>query len=228
MNRRSITISISGIITLLTTIIIGLLCMDDWPGLTGWAFCAILWSEFVFFSGLVFTEWAAAKTEQIITRSALYVLLSGYAILNILVSILFIAFFQEAASAFAGIEVVLFALSAIAIVISLTASKSIRQSNELTLHNVLNIDSMIERLNKLAVTPKCEAYSPSLRKAGEKLRFADHSVQVPEDAEINNTISSIEIDVANDSGNMDDKIKANLIQLNTLIAKRKISAKRTV
>ncbi len=226
MNRRSITISISGIITLLTTIIIGLLCMDDWPGLTGWAFCAILWSEFVFFSGLVFTEWAAAKTEQIITRSALYVLLSGYAILNILVSILFIAFFQEAASAFAGIEVVLFALSAI--VISLTASKSIRQSNELTLHNVLNIDSMIERLNKLAVTPKCEAYSPSLRKAGEKLRFADHSVQVPEDAEISNTISSIEIDVANDSGNMNDKIKANLIQLNTLIAKRKISAKRTV
>lgn len=225
MNRRSITISICGAITLLATIMIGILCIKDWSGLTGWTFCAMLWSELVFFGGLVFTEWAAAKTEQIITRSALYVLLSGYAIINIFVSILFTSLFPEATAAFAGIKIGLLALFAIAVVVSLTASKSIRQSNEFTLQNISNVESMIERLNRLAVTPECEAYASSLRKACEDLRFTDSSVSVPEDAEINNTLSSVEIDITNNAENADETIKASLIQLNTLIAKRKISVK---
>jgi hypothetical protein len=50
---------------------------------------------------------------------------------NIPVSILFIAFFKKATTAFTVIEVILFAVVFIAVVVSLAAGRSVRQSNEL-------------------------------------------------------------------------------------------------
>ena len=131
MNRRSIIIFICGVITLSATIMISMTCIDDWSGLTGWAFSAMLWSEIFFFGGLVFAEWAAGKGEQIMIRAALYVLLSGYVTVNIPVSVLFIAFFKKATTAFTVIEVILFAVVFIAVVVTLAAGRSVRQSNEL-------------------------------------------------------------------------------------------------
>lgn len=56
MNRRSKTILVSGVILLIATIIVSLICIDDWSGVTGWAFVTMLWSEVVLFGGLVFVE----------------------------------------------------------------------------------------------------------------------------------------------------------------------------
>lgn len=224
MNRRSMTISISGVIALLATIIIAIFCIHDWSGLTGWAFSTILWSEIIFFGGLVFVEWVAEKTEQLITRSALYVWFSGYAIVNIPVSILFILFFKQAISAFIVIEVLLLAVVVIAIVLSLSISKGIHQSNKSTMEHVISVESMVERLNKLAVTPTCKAYASALRKMGEELRFTDCSVGVKEDEEISKVIAEMEIDAANDDEKAGNTIRDNLVKLKDLIAKRKLSA----
>ena len=223
MKRRSITISISGVIVLLATIIISAICIDDWSGLTGWAFSAILWSEIIFFCGLVFVEWIAERTEQIITRASLYVILSAYAIINIPGSILYIAFYKDACTSFAVVEVALLSLAAVAIVVSLATSKSIRQSNEKTMNAVATIEAMVERLNKLAIAPECKVYSSALKKVSEDLKFTDISVSVPEDAEIDGAISSIEVAVISESENATETIKEALIRLNSLISKRKIS-----
>lgn len=82
MNRRSKTILLSGIIAVIATIIIALVCIDDWTGLTGWAFATMLWSELVFVGGLVFVEWVANRTEQIVTRSTVYTVTTAYAVIN--------------------------------------------------------------------------------------------------------------------------------------------------
>lgn len=92
--------------------------------------------------------------------------------------------------------------------------------------NVINIESMIERLNKLAVTSECEAYTSSLRKDGEELRFTDTSVGVREDAEISDIISSIETDVAYENEITGETMKADLVTLHSLIAKRKLFTKK--
>lgn len=198
MNRQNITISIAGVIILLVTITISTLCIDDWSGLTGWAFATMLWSELLFFAGLVFVEWVAARTEQIITRTALYTLLSAYAIVNIPVSIIYLAFFKEAATSFIIVEVVLLAVVAIAVVATLTISKSVHQSNEKTMNSVVMVESLIERMNKLALTPNCEKYSSQLKKMSDSLRFTDTSVVVQEDTEIIDAISIIELEFSNE------------------------------
>lgn len=227
MNRRSKTILLSGIIAVIATIIIALVCIDDWTGLTGWAFATMLWSELVFVGGLVFVEWVAKRTEQIVTRSTVYTVATAYAVINFIVSIPYIAFFKEANTSFVVIQTVLFAVAAIAIVISLSASKGISNANEKTMKSVANAEALIERLDKLAKNPNCENFSSTLKKVSEDLRYTDISATVSEDAEINEVISAIEIEIADSSENTAENIKASLIRLNALVAQRKISASAT-
>jgi hypothetical protein len=223
MKRRSITISIIGVITLIVTIIISTLCIADWSGLTVLAFSTIIWTEVVFFGGMVLVEWAAERTEQVFTRSALYVLFSAYAVINIPVSILYIAFLKQARTSFVIVEVVLLAVIAIIMVVSLSASKRVYQCNQKTMENLAGIEAMIERLNKLAVSPECETYSSALKKLSDDLRFTDISASAPEDTEIAVAISSIEIEVKSAGENTAETIKETLVRLNSLIAQRKLA-----
>lgn len=224
MNRRAIAISISGVIILFATIIISVLCIDDWSGLTGWAFGVMLWSEIVFFGGLVLVEWAAEKTEQIIIRSSIYALISAYTAVNIPVSVLYIAFFKEAIISFAIIEIVLLSIIVIAISVFLAASNGVRQSSENIMANRMNIELMIERLNKLAVEPGCDAYSSVLKRLSDDLRFSGLSTSVSEDVEIDKAISAIEIEIGGEGETSSEGIKATMIRLNSLIAQRKLAA----
>lgn len=224
MKRRSITISISGLITLIATIITFTLCIDDWSGLTGWAFSTMLLTEVIFFGGLVLVERVAERTEQIIARSTLYALLSAYAVINIPVSIIYMAFFKAANTSFAVFEVILLSIFVIAVVVSLATSKSIRHSNDNTMNTVAAIEALIDRLNRLAVSPQCNAYSALLKKLSDDLRFTDISASVPEDAEIDGIISVIEVELSNENENSAETVKSALVRLNTLIAQRKLTA----
>lgn len=222
MNRRSKTILISGIITIFATVIISLLSIDDWSGLIGWAFTAMLWSEAVFFGGLILVECISEKTEPIITRSVLYTVISVYAGIDFFVSIFYMTLFEEANTSFAVVQVSLLAIVAIAIVILLATSKGVHRANEKTMKAVVNTESMIEKLNKLAMTPGYEQFASTLKKLSDDLRFTDISKSVPEDAEIREIISSIEIESGSNETTYEN-IKAKLVRLNTLISQRKLS-----
>lgn len=223
MDRRSKTILLSGSIAFIATIVISILCIDDWSGLTGWAFGTMLWSEVVFISGLIFVEWVSEETEQIITKSALYAFISAYAVINILTSILYIACFKEAVTSFVVIQVALFAITAILIIVSLTTGKSVYKANEQTMKAAANMEAMVERLNKLAANPECERFSSTLKKLSEDLRYTDISVSVPEDAEISDVLSKVEIEIGNSNEKIAEDIKAAVVRLNSLIAQRKVS-----
>lgn len=223
MNKRSKSIFLSGFIVFAATIMIAMLCIDDWSGLTGLAFSTMLFAEIVFFAGLISVEWIAEKTEQVIARSAVYTLVFGYAAANILVSILYIVFFKDKVTSFAVIQVVLLAAAAIAVIVSLTAGKSIYQSNKNTMKAVINAEALIERLNQLAVSPACTDFSSSLRKSSDDLRFTDISKSVQEDADISDVISAIEIESNHSSERTFETIKTALIRLNSLIEQRKLT-----
>lgn len=224
MNIRGKTISISGVIILIATIIIATLCIDDWSRLTVLAFSTMLLTEIVFFGGLIFIEWISEKTEQLITRSSLYVLLSFYLVISILLSILYMVFFKEATTSFVIIQVILLAIITIAIMVSLAVSKSIYKSNEKTMTTLTSVEEMITRLNKLAALPKCAVYSSAIKKLSDNLRFTDVSVNVPEDAEIDGAISTIEIEATIENEDAAETIKETLIHLNSLIAQRKVTS----
>ncbi len=222
MNRRN-AISICGIITFIATIILSKMCIDDWSGLTKWAFGTILGSEIVFFSGLLFAEYISQKTEQIITRVALYVLLSAYMLINVAVSVVFITSYKDENTSFVNTEVIIHALLFIAIIVFLTAGRSIYKSNRKTMANLANAEAMIGRLNKLAALDKCLAYRSALNKISDELRFSDISSPVLEDMEINKAISVIELEIVNDTETSEKVIKDALINLKSLVAQRNIT-----
>lgn len=223
MNRRSKTILVSGVISLIATIIVSLICINDWSGLTGWAFVTMLWSDVALFGGLVFVEWSAEKSGQIITRSSLYAIIVAYAIINFLISIFYMTLAKEAATSFAVVQVVILAVASVGIVISLAASKGVQISNEHTAKAVENAEAMIERLNKLALCPEYERFASVLKNASEDLRFTDISKSVAEDAEISNVISTIEVEIGSTDESTYERVKTALVHLNTLISQRKIS-----
>ena len=221
MKRRSIILATSGAIIVFATVIISLLCIKDWSGLTKGAFCAILWSEIAFFGGAIFVEYAARKTEQVITRSALYSTLSCYAVTNMIVSTLCIACFRQAVTAYAVTEVVLLAIAAVVIVVSLSASKGVYQASEGTRNQLAAVEALIARLDKLAAASAYQAYSAALKKLSEDLRFTDMTVSAPEDSGIEQAISAIEMEGGNEDSS--ETIKANLVRINTLINQRKLT-----
>ena len=223
MNRRSKAILLSGVILLIATAALLLLCINDWSGLTKLASSTILWSEIAFFGGLLFVERVAQKTEQVITRSSVYFLLSAYAVINILVSIVYITFFKQSFTSFLVFQIVLFAVVAIAILIFLTASRSIYKANAQTNQTVAGVQAMVDRLNELALNPEYDHFSSTLKKLSEDLRFTDLSTNAPEDAEILDAISAIEIELGHLNENTGETVKSTLVRLNSLINQRKVS-----
>lgn len=228
MNRRSKASLIIGAIVLLVTVITSLLCVDDWTemmqtGVMGWAFVTLLWAEAAFFGGLVFVEWYSRRSEQIITRSALYVIIPSYAVIEFVVSVLYMTLLKEASGSFVIVQIALLVVTVIVMVVFLSASKGVHAANESAMSAAANIDAMVERLNKLAFDPECERFASTIKKLRDDLRFTDTSKVAVEDAEIADVISAIEVELTGRDDSANEKIKAALVRLNTLISQRKIS-----
>lgn len=223
MYRRSKTILISGIITIIATIIILLLFIKDWPGVTGLAVAAIIWSEMAFFGGLIFVEWLSKKCEQIIVRSAVYFIILAYSSINILISIIFMMVLKWFTNSFIVIELVLLTISIIMLLVSVTAGSSIAESNASTMGAVTDMGVIVGRLDKLANNPECREFSSTIKKLSDDLRFTYNSKKLPEDIEIDKAVEELEILAGDRREAIHEKMNKKLVHLNTLIANRKIA-----
>ena len=223
MYRRSIIILISGAITLMASIIIFLLSIKDWSGVTSLAVVAIVWSELVFFGGLTFVEWISKKVEQLIIRPSMYFIIAVYTGINILISILYMMLFKWFVIHFIIIEIALLVISIIFTLISILSASSVRNSNEYTMKSVANMENIILMLDKLAISPECNDFATTIKKLKENLNFTDISKIVPEDKEIVEVVGDIETLISCKDETRNEKINKNLVILDTLIAKRKIA-----
>lgn len=223
MYRRSIIILISGAITLMASIIIFLLSIKDWSGVTSLAVVAIVWSELVFFGGLTFVEWISKKVEQLIIRPSMYFIIAVYTGINILISILYMMLFKWFVIRFIIIEIALLVIAIIFTLISILSASSVRNSNEYTMKSVANMENIILMLDKLAISPEYNDFATTIKKLKENLKFTDISKIVPEDKEIVEVVGDIETLISCKDETRNEKINKNLVILDTLIAKRKIA-----
>lgn len=223
MYRRSIIILISGAITLMASIIIFLLSIKDWSGVTSLAVVAIVWSELVFFGGLTFVEWISKKVEQLIIRPSMYFIIAVYTGINILISILYMMLFKWFVIRFIIIEIALLVIAIIFTLISILSASSVRNSNEYTMKSVANMENIILMLDKLAVSPEYNDFATTIKKLKENLKFTDISKIVPEDKEIVEVVGDIETLISCKDETRNEKINKNLSILDALIAKRKIA-----
>lgn len=225
MNQKIKLFLLCGIITIITTLVISLACITNWTGVTGWSFATMLWSEIVLFGGLACTESVSQNSDQIITRSTLYIIISFYSICNFLLSIAYIShpFLKESSTSFTVLQVIMLAIATTSIAISIMASKGVRQSNEQTMKAVRTTEAMVERLKKLSACPECERYASTLKSLSENLRFTDTSKLVAEDADISNLISTIEVEINCIDDQSHEKIKSLMARLSAAISQRQIS-----
>lgn len=223
MYRRSIIILISGAITLMASIIIFLLSIKDWSGVTSLAVVAIVWSELVFFGGLTFVEWISKNVEQLIIRPSMYFIIAVYTGINILISILYMMLFKWFVIRFIIIEIALLVIAIIFTLISILSASSVRNSNEYTMKSVANMENIILMLDKLAISPECNDFATTIKKLKENLKFTDISKIVPEDKEIVEVVGDIETLISCKDETRNEKINKNLSILDALIAKRKIA-----
>lgn len=130
MNRRSKTLLITGFITIAVTGIILGLCIKDWSGITPLAVMMILWAEIALIDGLMMVEKIAEQTEQVILRSSSVVVLPLYSVTAIALSVIFMAGFRNARTAFIVLQLIIMAITAILLTVFFSISKSVKHSNE--------------------------------------------------------------------------------------------------
>lgn len=109
MNKKEIPIGSIGILMLLLTIILSLSWIEDWSGLTKWAFGIMLYSEIAFFLSVLLLR---AISKQTISNSK-FVLPFALMVMRVLVCILCMAMFKKAIAFFVIAQIVLHILDSL-------------------------------------------------------------------------------------------------------------------
>lgn len=223
MNRRSKTLLLSGVIVVFTTIIILVLCIKDWSGITPLASIFIVFAELILFLGMTFVEKIATATEQLVIRSSYSVLLLFYTAISVIISLVFINKNKYAFITFIVLQLLLFSIIIIQLIVMYFTSKGIRIFKEKTLTATTQLDSLIGRLNTLSASESAKANTKALKKLAEDLRFTDTSTLVASDTQIDRVISELELELNKETeAQRSEFIEHNITLLNSLIAKRKV------
>ncbi|AMJ40448.1 hypothetical protein [Anaerotignum propionicum] len=227
MNRYSKALLISGIITVVISVIVLLLCIYDWSGLTPLAAVFIIWAQIVFFGGLIFQQKIRTQTEQLVLQASFIPLLTIYSFICGVLSVLFLIRFKSEWKYFVSIQLILAGIISTLLIALYSASKAIRVTNQNTMHDIIQINSYISRINTLAVTAgEEEGYGFDLKTISEALRFTDISAMVPVDEEIDHIISELELEFEKETIFRSTKlIQERCTKLAKLIEKRKIQSK---
>jgi hypothetical protein len=225
MKGRLITIAVIGFTVMAVTVILTSLLPIDWVGITGTAYAAALWSEFVLFAGFAAVEILSDKTEEIITRTSIYAALAAYSSVNFVVSLLFMVFFKDSEKSFTAVQVLLFAALVIALTVILWLSRTVGQSANKTLAATRRIQDFIKRLGVLSAVPVLEPCKKEFEALADDLRYADASINVDEDDLIEAQIEGLEAEVQTPSPEFAMNVRAALVQLKSLVAQRRYSVK---
>ncbi|HBF65795.1 MAG TPA: hypothetical protein DDW34_08710 [Clostridium sp.] len=227
MNRYSKALLISGIITVVISVIVLFLCINDWSGFTPLAAVFIIWAQIVFFGGLIFQQKIRTQTEQLVLQASFIPLLTIYSFICGVLSVLFLIRFKSEWKYFVSIQLILAGIIATLLIALYSASKAIRVTNQNTMHNIIQIYSYISRINTLAISAaEEEGYGFDLKTISEALRFTDISAMVPVDEEIDHIISELELEFEKETIFMSTKlIQERCTKLAKLIEKRKIQSK---
>ncbi len=223
MNRQRKTLLISGTITLVISLVIMVLSIKDWVGVSPIAAVFLIWAEIALFGGLIFMEKIRSQTEQVILQASYLTLLPIYSVITAVLSIIFIIQFNDEWKIFIIVQLIILGVTAILLIVFYTASKGVYDSNVNTMHAIEQTSAYVSRLNLLAVSAGEEEYGLLLKELAEDLRFSDTCTIVSTDTTIDGIISEIELEFSKETILRSEKlIQKECRMLSTLIKKRKI------
>lgn len=223
MNRQRKTLLISGTITLVISLVIMVLSIKDWVGVSPIAAVFLIWAEIALFGGLIFMEKIRSQTEQVILQASYLTLLPIYSVITAVLSIIFIIQFNDEWKIFIIVQLIILGVTAILLIVFYSASKGVYDSNVNTMHAIEQTSAYVSRLNLLAVSAGEEEYGLLLKELAEDLRFSDTCTIVSTDTTIDGIISEIELEFSKETILRSEKlIQKECRMLSTLIKKRKI------
>ena len=223
--RRTKTISVSGILLFLLTIVLFFLLTNDRILITWLGFGFMLFAELVFFGGLILIETASANLSQITARAGGYVVLSIY---SVIVSLVFMLIKPETASVFWSIQSVLLVIAGILLLVIMTSAKSIHEKDIKVLNSLKKVGAISERLTLLMEDDGNSKYKKILYKAVENLKYSDTSTVLSSDDEIEGKITQLELElVKEDYDHKDTAVEALIQELINLISRRRAHVKNS-
>lgn len=190
INRRSRIFFYIGIIAVIGTVLIfalsgrGIILPHSWLG-----FLFLVYSEIIFFSGMIAIEHFADKSEKILLRIGCGSVIVIYSLLTFASSLVFTNLPIVNIRLFFMIQILLAVLAVIPLFIFIATSKSVKQVNDGTLSASSRMKHMTDRFMLLKANRQLEN---EINKLAEDLKFSDISVSVEADDEIEEALTKLE------------------------------------
>lgn len=210
-----------GIIVLIATGAVYAVARPEVYSSTAVGFAFLLFSEIVFFGGIVFVEYWALKFPGILTCVGIGVPFGGYALIVFISSIVYMNFHRIQLSKFLTFQIVLFVAFIIIVVIMAIFSKSARDKDDKT----LQIDAMIRTfVDELTVIRDYIEKKSEIDAVIEGIRFSDTFAMVEADVELDEAISKLKKEVMTEKID-EDELEKSIKNLEFLTKKRKLQVK---
>lgn len=222
MNHRIRMLALSCALVLVLSVIIALLNVREWHGLTTAAFLFALWAEIALFGGLIAIERMAKSTAQVLFRSGNGLIVTAYSLITFAVSITCMLSLIQSARLFFTIQLVLLGAGILLFSVFFSVGKSVKTKSDRILDADGKMESCIDRLRNMAEAAHENDIAAVLKQSAENLKFTDLSASVPTDAEMEALLSALEAECMKEEPALStDKMEELCRKLNAVIAKRK-------
>lgn len=221
MNSRTKISTIIGSAVLLATILIFVLVHPVIFPSTVLGLVFLLYSEIVFFGGMVLVEYWASKFSNIMTRAGMGITIGTYAIIVFITSIIYMCIHIIAYRGFLILQIfLLVCVVAICIVFAVASKNRARNDSK-----VLKTDAMIRNfVDDLELVREQTDKKASVDKLVEALKYSDSSTMVNTDVELDGAILELKNTVSVEK--IDElKFDENINKIEFLIKKRNLQTR---
>lgn len=222
MNRRAKVFALTGSLLIVLTLFLFLVITRDRITITWLGLATILLAECVSFGGYILIEKFASSKEQIVLRSGGGTTLTIYALVSIIISIVFMSLRVHAVRSFIAIQAIIFVAMLVLVVVFYTAATSAKESNRKVVDSLNRCNNMVQLLRRLKDDNRNVQYYKLLDKLEEELRFTDISTTVKSDDELENKITELELALLKEVGSKDDEVNSISADILRLIHNRKL------
>lgn len=193
MNRRQKTAALAGFIVLAVSLVIFFLTTADRQRLDWICLSFILLAEIVMFGGLILVDRLAQCRGGALFRAGAVSILVICTVLSILFAMIFTVLFREHERLFVIAEILVFALSFLALLVLSASAKGVAEQ-DLVLDKAQTALQTVQLLaDRLAREPANRPYLPQLTKVSEAIRFSDASRTSVKDQLIFQELAALEM-----------------------------------
>lgn len=220
MNRRMKAVTASGIVVLISSLILFFILIDDISALKGVVFCFLLVGEIVLFSGIYMIEVLSQNVSLLLFRLMAYTALIITAGINIIMSIIYLMLQIQTLKLFLAVQFVLYTILIVLFIIGYATAKGIVNGVEKDATIAQTLDGYINQLAYLKNDNK--TYYEDIRKLEEALKYSDTSVMVSSDEKFKSLLNELDKALKNQ---VDLEVKELLEEGLRLVQQRKMEIK---